>query len=64
MVLEFDHPTLGKVKHPGISIKLSDTPGKIRSLAPYSGEHTNAVLHRLGYTDSEIESLRKADTIG
>jgi len=64
MLLEFDHPTLGKIKHPGISIKLSDTPGKVRSLAPYSGEHTDAVLHKLGYSNEEIESLRKANTIG
>jgi crotonobetainyl-CoA:carnitine CoA-transferase CaiB-like acyl-CoA transferase len=64
MLLEFDHPTLGKIKHPGISIKLSDTPGEVRSLAPYSGEHTDEVLRGLGYSDPEIESLRKADTIG
>jgi crotonobetainyl-CoA:carnitine CoA-transferase CaiB-like acyl-CoA transferase len=64
MVLEFDHPTLGKVRHPGISIKLSDTPGEVRSLAPYSGEHTDEVLSTLGYSAQEIEGLRKADTIG
>lgn len=64
MLLEFDHPTLGKVKQPGISIKLSTTPGQVRSLAPYAGEHTGEIMKALGYTDSEIESLRKADTIG
>ena len=63
MLLEFDHPK-GKVKQPGISIKLSDTPGQVRSLAPYSGEHTDEILKSLGYSEGEIESLRKADTIG
>ena len=64
MLLEFDHPKLGKVKHPGIAIKLSDTPGKVRSLAPYSGEHTDEVLLSAGYTKSDLEQLRKANAIG
>lgn len=64
MLLEFDHPAIGKVRQPGIGIKLSDTPGKVRSLAPGRGEHTNEVLKSLGYLDQEIERLRKADIIG
>lgn len=64
MLLEFDHPTLGKVRQPGISIKLSATPGEVRSLAPYAGEHTDEILKSLGYADREIEILRKANTIG
>ena len=64
MLLEFKHPTLGKVRQPGISIKLSDTPGQVRNLAPYPGEHTGEILTSLGYTDIELESLRKADIIG
>ncbi|MCX6004150.1 MAG: CaiB/BaiF CoA-transferase family protein [Chloroflexi bacterium] len=63
MLLEFDHPKLGKVRHPGIAIKLSETPGKVRSLAPYTGEHTEEVLLAIGYTKSDIEQLRKADAI-
>ncbi len=64
MVLEFDHPKLGKVKHPGIAIKLSDTPGKVRNLAPYSGEHTNEVLKSAGYSQADIEQLRNSNAIG
>jgi len=64
MLLEFDHPRLGKVRQPGIAIKLSETPGKVRSLAPYSGEHTVDVLLSLGYSKADIESLRKANAIG
>ena len=64
MLLEFDHPTLGKVKHCGIAIKLSETPGKVRSLAPLSGENTDEILLTVGYSRSDIEQLRKADAIG
>jgi crotonobetainyl-CoA:carnitine CoA-transferase CaiB-like acyl-CoA transferase len=64
MLLEFDHPTLGRVKHPGISIKLSGTPGRVRSLAPYPGEHTDEIMGILGYTEQEIQRLRNTCAIG
>jgi crotonobetainyl-CoA:carnitine CoA-transferase CaiB-like acyl-CoA transferase len=64
MVLEIDHPTLGKIKHPGIAIKLSETPGKVRSLAPIFGEHTEAILRDLGYNKSQIHKLRQSSIIG
>ncbi|MDO8672155.1 MAG: CoA transferase, partial [Dehalococcoidia bacterium] len=37
MIAELNHPTLGKVRQVGVSIKLSDTPGSIRSFAPSRG---------------------------
>jgi alpha-methylacyl-CoA racemase len=64
MVLEIEHPTLGKVKHPGIAIKLSETPGEVRSLAPMFGEHTEEILHELSYSKSQIDELRQSDIIG
>jgi crotonobetainyl-CoA:carnitine CoA-transferase CaiB-like acyl-CoA transferase len=64
MVLEIEHPTLGKVKHPGIAVKLSETPGKVRSLAPIFGEHTEEILRELSYSKSQIEELRQSDIIG
>jgi crotonobetainyl-CoA:carnitine CoA-transferase CaiB-like acyl-CoA transferase len=64
MLLEFDHPKLGKVRQPGIALKLSQTPGSVRSMAPYSGENTDEVMKSLGYTTQDIESLRKANAIG
>ncbi len=64
MVQEVEHPTLGKVKQPGIAIKLSETPGKVRSLAPIFGEHTEEILRELGYTKPQIGELRKSNIIG
>ncbi|GAA0481804.1 hypothetical protein GCM10008986_03170 [Salinibacillus aidingensis] len=36
------------VQHPGIPIKLSETPGTIRSQAPEHGEHTKQILCQFG----------------
>jgi crotonobetainyl-CoA:carnitine CoA-transferase CaiB-like acyl-CoA transferase len=58
MVIEVEHPALGKVKQVGICPKLSGTPGKVRSLPPLAGEHTDEILQGLGYKRQEIENLR------
>jgi len=57
MVIEADHPTEGKVKQVGIAIKLSDTPGAVRNLAPMPGEHTGEILAGLGYSQQKISQL-------
>ncbi|MBV8056398.1 MAG: CoA transferase, partial [Deltaproteobacteria bacterium] len=46
------------VKQLGISVKLSETPGSIRSLAPTLGQHTDAILADLGYTPQEVARWR------
>lgn len=63
MVVEIDHPTLGKVKQVGISIKLSETPGAVRSTAPRPGQHTEEILRSLGYTKEGIAELRESGAV-
>ena len=63
MVIEVNHPKFGKVKQMGFSIKLSDTPGKIRSLPSTLGQHTNEMLLSLGYSQEEIEKLRQEQVV-
>lgn len=63
MVVELDHPKLGKIKQAGISIKLSDTPGEVRSLAPMPGQHTDDILGELGYAKGAIEELRNSGAV-
>jgi len=48
------------LKVPGIIPKLSRTPGAIRTQAPKLGEHTDEVLHEIGYSDAQIAQLREA----
>jgi formyl-CoA transferase len=58
MIVEMQHPVHGTVKQFGQPIKLSATPGTIRSVAPYSGEHTDQVLGEMGIAAAEIKALR------
>lgn len=64
MIVELDHPVLGKVKQSGIPIKLSDTPGRIRKFSPQIGENTREVLESLGYGDTQISLLQRTGVVG
>jgi crotonobetainyl-CoA:carnitine CoA-transferase CaiB-like acyl-CoA transferase len=64
MVVEVDHPKLGKVKQVGIGIKFSETPGEIRSTAPLPGQHTEEILVDLGYSKDAIDSMKGTGAIG
>jgi crotonobetainyl-CoA:carnitine CoA-transferase CaiB-like acyl-CoA transferase len=64
MVKSVEHAVLGQVRVLGVPIKLSDTPGSVRSGPPTLGEHTDAILRNdLRFSDSQIASLRSAAAI-
>ncbi|MFC2046857.1 CaiB/BaiF CoA transferase family protein [Chloroflexota bacterium] len=63
MIIEMAHPTEGKIKQVGISTKLSETPGRVRSLPPILGEHTEEILIGLGYNKQRIIELRQREII-
>jgi crotonobetainyl-CoA:carnitine CoA-transferase CaiB-like acyl-CoA transferase len=57
MVIEFEQPGAGKVKGLGMPVKLSRTPGQVRSGGPALGEHTEQVLRESGFSEEEIARL-------
>jgi alpha-methylacyl-CoA racemase len=63
MIVDVEHPTHGRVRQFGIAIKLSETPGTIRTAAPLSGEHTEAILKDLGLGTDDIAGLRQRKVI-
>ena len=63
MVEAVEHAVLGPMKVLGTPIKLSDTPGSVRTAPPTLGQHTDTVLGELGLTADEIAGLRKRSVV-
>jgi len=54
-----DHATLGRLELVGQAVTLSRTPSRLRTASPEPGEHTDTILHELGYSDGDIAGLRQ-----
>ena len=63
MIEEVDHPVWGRIKMPGIPIKLKETPGKVKWAPPLIGQHTEEVLRELGYSQEQVEQLFEAGVV-
>ncbi|GBD14109.1 Succinyl-CoA--L-malate CoA-transferase beta subunit [bacterium HR24] len=63
MVLELEHPQMGRVRHVGIGPKLSETPGSVRSVEVQRGQHTDQLLSELGYSAEEVRRLRERGAV-
>ena len=48
MILDIDHPILGKITTIGCPVHISDAPCTTRIMAPQLGEHTEEILRELG----------------
>jgi len=62
-VVDFKDRLLGDVAIPGYPIHFSANRAGTRSFAPTLGEHTDLVMHQIGYTDKEIHELKKEGVI-
>lgn len=63
MFLQAKLPDGKPFRMPGIVPKLSDTPGSTEWVGPALGEHTEALLTRLGYDAAAIAGLRQAGAV-
>ena len=64
MIVEYDHPDVGRVRLPGNPIKMSSLRGTPSRPAPRLGEHTDAVLSGLLFLSAEkIADLRRQGAI-
>lgn len=58
MLAAVDHPgCAAPVQIAGVPIKLSETPGAVRTRAPLLGEHTAAILRDIGYDEEAVAAL-------
>jgi crotonobetainyl-CoA:carnitine CoA-transferase CaiB-like acyl-CoA transferase len=63
MVVETEHPRMGRVRHIGAPVKLSETPSTVRRPAPLLGQHSREVLAESGLGAGEIDELLAAGVL-
>ena len=63
MKVTLEDEELGELQNIGVPVKLSETPGSIRSRGPALGQHSREILLEHGYTEAEVEGLVAAGVI-
>ncbi|MFH1031783.1 MAG: CoA transferase, partial [Chloroflexota bacterium] len=64
MLPEVEHPGIGKIPLIGIPIKMSRTPGKIKTTYPAIGQHNEEIYcGRLGFTSQQLAKLKEDGVI-
>jgi len=57
------HPTVGPLRHIGLPIKFQDAARIAKRPPPLHGEHTQEILHELGFTTNQIDTLVERDVV-
>jgi crotonobetainyl-CoA:carnitine CoA-transferase CaiB-like acyl-CoA transferase len=61
---EVEHPEAGKLRHPTVPYKFSETPSKVECAAPLLGQHNEAIYCRLlGYSKEELVKLKESGIV-
>jgi crotonobetainyl-CoA:carnitine CoA-transferase CaiB-like acyl-CoA transferase len=59
MVIEQEHPVLGKVKLPNLPFRFSDCDTTPKMPAPLLGQHNRIIAESLGYSEADIAAMTK-----
>jgi crotonobetainyl-CoA:carnitine CoA-transferase CaiB-like acyl-CoA transferase len=57
MIVEQDHPVLGRIRLPNLPFRFSDCDTSPRCPAPLLGQHNHAIATSLGYTEAAIGAM-------
>lgn len=63
LIAEMEHPAAGRVRAPGIPVRMTATPPSVRRHPPVLGEHTDEVLGEIGLSGHEIEALKREGVV-
>ncbi len=64
MIERLEHAVVGAMRVTGVPVKLSGTPGAVRTPPPTLGQHTVEILTKdLGYSEAEVQRLRAEGAI-
>tara|TARA_Y100000590_G_scaffold452259_1_gene595111 strand:+ start:94884 stop:96083 length:1200 start_codon:yes stop_codon:yes gene_type:complete len=63
MVVEVDHSEAGELKMLGVPYRFNKTPAVIDKAPPLLGEDNETILKSIGYSESQIKSLRSNNVI-
>ena len=61
--VDIDHPVAGKLKYPGASFKMSETPCGKKRPAPLLGQYNEEIYKELGYTKEDLVKLSEEGVI-
>ena len=63
LVVDYDHPIMGRMRQFGHLVHFSETPGKIAGPPPRVGEHSREILEDLGVRGAEQDKLKASGVV-
>jgi crotonobetainyl-CoA:carnitine CoA-transferase CaiB-like acyl-CoA transferase len=57
MIVEQDHPVLGKIRMPNLPFRFSESDTSPTSVAPLMGQHNRNIAAEAGFTSTEIDAM-------
>lgn len=57
MMVEQDHPVLGRIRLPNLPFRFSDCDASPKSVAPLLGQHNREIARELGYSEADVEAM-------